>query len=67
MSLDTGNEDVDTVIECIVKLYKDEIRDLMLRRDSLHSQKRVPGILDDERLEVLFEMAINLDQKLAGK
>lgn len=67
MTLDTGNEDVDTVLECIVKLYKDEIRDLLLRRDSLLYQKRAPGILGDERLEVLSDIAINVDQKLAGK
>ena len=67
MTLDTGNEDVDTVIECVVKLYKDEIRDLLLRRDSLLYQKRAPGILGDECLEVLSDIAINVDQKLAGK
>lgn len=67
MTLDTGNEDVDTVIECVVKLYKDEIRDLLLRRDSLLYQKRAPGILGDERLEVLSDIVINVDQKLAGK
>lgn len=67
MTLDTGNEDVDTVIECVVKLYKDEIQDLLLRRDSLLYQKRAPGILGDERLEVLSDIAINVDQKLVGK
>lgn len=67
MTLDTGNEDVDTVIECVVKLYKDEIRDLLLRRDSLLYQKRAPGVLGDERLEVLSAIAINIDQKLTGK
>jgi len=67
MTLDTGNDDVDAVIECVVRLYKDEILDLLLRRDSLLYQKRVPGILGDERLEVLAETAINVDRKLTGK
>jgi hypothetical protein len=67
MTLDTGNQEVDTVIECIVKLYKTEILDLLLRRDSLLYQQRVLGILGDERLEVLSEIDINVDQKLAGK
>jgi hypothetical protein len=65
MTLDTGNEDVDALIECIVRLYKDEIRDLLLRRDALLCQKRAPGVLDDERLEVLSEASINVDGKLA--
>jgi hypothetical protein len=66
MNLDTGNEDVDAVIECVVKLYKDEIRDLLVKRDALLYQKRAPGILGDTSLEVLSVIAINVDQKLAG-
>lgn len=67
MTLDTGNKDVDTVIECVVQLYKEEIQDLLLRRDSLLYQKRAPGILGDERLELLSDIAIDVDQKLASK
>lgn len=66
MNLDTGNDDVDAVIECVVKLYRDEILELMSRRDALLYQKRAPGILCDESLEVLSEIAINVDEKLAG-
>jgi len=65
MRLDTGNEDVDALIECIVRLYKDEIRNLLLRRDALLYQKRAPGILGDERLEVLSQATLNVDEKLA--
>lgn len=67
MTLDTGNEEVDTVIECVVRLYKDEIRDLLLNRDVLLYRKRAPGILDDERLEMLSEIAINVDRKMPGE
>lgn len=66
MTLNTGNEDVDAVIECVVKLYTDEIRDLMEKRDELLYQKRAPGILSDESLEVLSEIVINVDEKLAS-
>ena len=65
MTLNTGNEDVDTVIECVIKLYRDEIRDLMEKRDELLYQKRAPGILSDESLELLSELAINVDAKIA--
>ncbi len=65
MTLDTGNDDVDAVIECVVRLYKDEILDLLGRRDAILYQKRAPGILRNESLEVLSEMALNVDQKLA--
>ncbi|MDO8248581.1 MAG: hypothetical protein Q7T78_02525 [Rhodoferax sp.] len=66
MNLDTGNEDVDAVIECVIRLYKDEIRDLLVRRDALLYQKRAPGILGDKSLEVLSEIVINVDEKLAS-
>lgn len=66
MNLDTGNEDVDAVIECVIRLYKDEIRDLLVRRDALLYRKRAPGILGDKSLEVLSEIVINVDEKLAS-
>ncbi len=66
MTLDTGNEDVDAVIESVVQLYQNEIRELLVRRDAHLYQKRSPGLLRDESLEVLSEMAINVDEKLAG-
>lgn len=65
MTLDTGNEDVDVVIECVVRLYQNEIRDLLVRRDALLYQKRAPGLLRDESFEMLSELAINVDEKLA--
>ncbi len=66
MALNTGNEDVDAVIECVIQLYRDEIWDLMEKRDALLYQKRVPGILGDESLELLSELAIDVDAKIAG-
>jgi len=67
MTLATGNEDVDAVIECVVRLYKKEIQDLLVRRDALLYQRRSPGLLCDESLEVLSEIAINVDRKIAGE
>ena len=65
MTLDTGNDDVDAVIECVVRLYQNEIRDLLLRRDALLYQQRAPGLLRDESFEVLSEIAMNVHEKLA--
>jgi len=65
MTLDTGKEAVDALIECVVRLYKYEIRDLLVRRDALLCERRAPGLLRDESLEVLSEIAINVDEKLA--
>jgi hypothetical protein len=67
MTLDTGNEDVDAVIECVVGLYKKEILDLLLSRDSLLYQKKAPGILGDEPIELLSEIAINVDRRMASE
>jgi len=65
MTLATGNEDVDAVIECVVRLFQNEIWDLLVRRDALLYEKQSPGLLRDESLEVLSELAINVDEKLA--
>ncbi len=67
LTLDTGNDDVDAVIEYVVRLYQNEIRDLLVRRDALLYQKRSPGLLSDESVEVLSELAINVDRKIAGE
>ena len=65
MALDTGNEHIDGVIECVVKLCKEEIRSLLDARDQKLFSRQAPGLLQDEGLELLSEMAIDLDAKLA--
>lgn len=64
MRLDTGYETVDAVIESVITLYAAEIRQLLIKRDALLFQNKAPGILYDERFEILSEMAIDLDVKL---
>jgi hypothetical protein len=66
MTLETGHQEVDAVIECVIKLYREEIRALLDQRDRLLFLRRAPGILRDQSLEVLSEFAINIDSKLAG-
>ncbi len=66
MALGTGHQDVDAVINGVVQRYKNEILELLLRRDALLNSKRSPGLLADECLEVLSELAIAVDDKLSG-
>jgi hypothetical protein len=66
MTLETDNEEVDTVIECVVWLYCDEIRELLDKRDQVLFGYGSPGVLKDESLEVLSELAIDTDGKLSG-
>lgn len=66
MTLDTGHREIDAVIECVIKLYRAEIRALLDQRDQLLFLRGPPGILRDESLEVLSEITIHIDSKLAG-
>lgn len=65
LCLDTGHKEVDAVIECVVQLCQAEIRALLEARDALLLSQRRPGLLRDESLEVLSEVMIDLDRKLA--
>lgn len=64
MKLDTGNDAVDTVIELLACLYRDEIRELLVQRDSALFAWQGDDVLSDEKLELLTEIAINVDGKL---
>jgi len=62
--LDTGHPHIDTVLECVMALCLDEIRDVLAARDSALSHHPERDILTDQRLELLSEQAIALDEKL---
>ena len=65
--LDTGHKALDAVIECVVKLCKNEIQSLLAARDRRLFNHGAPGVLQDESLEVLSELSIDLDAKLAAQ
>jgi len=65
MVLDTGNEAVDAVIESVVCLFRTEILDLLVRRDAVLFGFQGGNVLSDASLEVLSELAIDIDSKLA--
>jgi hypothetical protein len=66
MKLDTGNESVDSVVISLVRLYRDEIRGLLDQRDKTLFAWKGDNVLCDERLELLSEIAINVDEKLSN-
>ena len=64
MKLDTGHPAIDRVLECLVCLYREEIRGLLRQRDE--ALLAWPGwqVLSDEGLELLSELSIDVDAKL---
>lgn len=65
MKLDTGNNAVDSVIESLTQLYLKEIRQLLDRRDKALFAWQGDSVLSDEKLELLSEISINVDARLA--
>jgi hypothetical protein len=65
MALDTGNADVDGIILALVRLFRIEILDLLARRDEKLFGFKRRDVLSDESLEVLSELSIDVDSKLA--
>lgn len=64
MSLDTGHAAIDAMLECVVALCQDEIRALLAARDRTLAKAKSQALLEDRSLEVLSEVAIDLDAKL---
>lgn len=64
IKLDTGCKAVDAVIKSLVRLYIQEIRQLLEQRDRTLFAWRGNNVLSDEKLELLSEIAINVDTKL---
>ncbi|MBS0212044.1 MAG: hypothetical protein JSR26_02530 [Proteobacteria bacterium] len=64
LSLATGHPPIDTVIESVVALCRDEIHELLAARDAALCRHPPQAVLDDRSLEVLSEIPIDLDRKL---
>lgn len=65
LSLDTGHGAVDAVLGSLVCLFDAEIRSLLHARDQRLLRGQECAVLSDESVEVLSEIPINLDEKLA--
>lgn len=64
MVLATGYNNVDAVVESVVRLYRQEIRALLGQRDQTLRGFEGKDVLADESLELLSECAIDVDAKL---
>lgn len=65
MTLDTGYGDIDTVITSVVHLYRHELHDLLVDRDRTLLMQPGGDPLHDKQRELLSELRIDLDAKLA--
>jgi hypothetical protein len=68
MELNTGYPTIDAVLTTLSQLYRPEIRSLMSRRDAALRARAAkgPGTLDDTRVEVLSEVSLDIDQRIAN-
>ncbi len=68
MELNTGYPTIDAVLTTLSQLYRPEIRFLMSRRDAALRARAAkgPGTLDDTRVEVLSEVSLDIDQRIAN-
>jgi hypothetical protein len=65
--LDTGYPLIDEMLTALLQFYRSEIRSLMSRRDAALRARAASGkgALDDNRLEVLSEVSVDIDQRIA--
>lgn len=66
MRLDTGHAEMDAAIGATVRMCLPEIADLMSMRDEVLAPHADPDKLGDPDLELLSELAVDLDAKLRG-
>jgi hypothetical protein len=68
MELDTGYPTIDAVLTALSQLYRPEIRSLMRRRDAALRARAAkgPGTLDDTQVEILSEVSLDIDQRIAS-
>lgn len=67
MKLVTGYPLIDKCVAALIQLYAADIRALIARRDHALRARAAggPGTLDDVTLEVLSELQLNVDQRIA--
>ncbi|MGD9693852.1 MAG: hypothetical protein AB7P21_19495 [Lautropia sp.] len=67
LALNTGHPNVDAVVQSVIRLYAGEIRGLLEERDRTLFSFAGGEVLADESLEILSELSLDLDGKLAGE
>ena len=64
--LDTGHPEIDAMIMSLVRLCKEDIEALLAKRDGTLASRLPKGVLEDRALEILAEIQLNLDAKIAN-
>ncbi len=67
LAIDSGHPQIDRFIASLIHLHRPQIRKLFRARDQslLSRARRGPGTLDDESCELLSEVKIDLDRRIA--
>ena len=65
VALDTGYAEIDRMIEAITRLCAEDIDVLLRQRDETLARHPSATVLQDERLEILGEAALDLDEKIS--
>ena len=66
MRLRTRNPQMDTVIESVIALCSGQVHSVLTRRDQMLAKRSYPGILEDQKLEILSEVSIDLDAEIGS-
>ena len=64
--LDTGHPEIDAMLMALVRLCKEDIEALLAKRDGTLASHLPKGVLEDRALEILAEIQLNLDAKIAN-
>ena len=66
IDLDTGHPEIDAMIVSLIRLCQKDIETLLDERDRTLASRPPRGVLDDRALEILAEIPLNLDAKMAN-
>ena len=66
IDLDTGHLEIDTMIVSLVRICQQDIETLLVERDRTLASRPPRGVMDDRALEILAEVPLNLDAKMAN-
>lgn len=65
IELNTGHPAIDRMIVAIMQLCSEDIRRLLVQRDEMLKNRDPADVLEDRTLEILSEIVIDLDERIA--
>ena len=66
IDLDTGHPEIDAMIVSLIRLCQEDIEALLAERDRALISRPPGGVLEDRALEILAEIPLNLDARMAN-